>query len=165
MELREYIAAGEAKAGSLTALGKMLDMSQPTISGVKSHKRGLTDKQLVQLANYINVSIEEMIRANNLAMGKNVDFWQHWGRAAALASFAFVTNFVTAPPAEANQINELDSTLPICNVHYVKYFIRQLSAKTKGQLNKELQGRGFRLNRPQGSFYTRRPQQTMIRPL
>lgn len=120
MQLRDYIEAGAKKAGTLTALGKMLDLTQPQISTIKAEKKPLPDKQLVQLAEYLGVPEAELIRANNLAMGKNVDFWQRWGRAAALASFAFVTNFVTTQPAEANQINELDSTLPICNVHYVK---------------------------------------------
>lgn len=106
MELRDYIAAGEAKAGSLTALGKLLDMSQPTISGVKSHKRALTDKQLVQLANYINVSVDELIRANNLALGKNVEFWEQWGKVAAMAYFALVTNFVTPSPAQAAPLTQ-----------------------------------------------------------
>lgn len=108
MELRDYIAAGEAKAGSLTALGKLLDMSQPTISGVKGHKRALTDKQLVQLANYINVSIDELIRANNLALGKNVEFWEQWGKVAAMACFALVTNFVTPSPAQAATLTQTE---------------------------------------------------------
>ena len=41
MELCDYIEIGSEKAGSLTALGKMLDLSQPNMSSVKANKRAL----------------------------------------------------------------------------------------------------------------------------
>lgn len=107
MELRDYIDIGAKKAGSLTELGKLLDMSQPTISGAKAHKRPMTDVQLKKLATYINVSFDELVAANNIAMGKNVEFWrpfvQHAKAASIALAFSLVTNFVTPSPAEASQ--------------------------------------------------------------
>lgn len=117
MQLRDYIEAGAKKAGTLTALGKMLDLTQPQISTIKAEKKPLPDKQLVQLAEYLGIPEKELIRANNIAMGKNVDFWQQWGRAAALASFALVTFFVTTYP---EQSHAMTGKAKICNVHYVK---------------------------------------------
>lgn len=105
MELRDYIEMGAKKAGSLTALAKMLDLTQPQISTIKAHGRPLPDMQLVQLAAYIGVSEKELIAANNIAMGKHTDFWrpfvQHAQAASIALALALVTIFVTPEKAEA----------------------------------------------------------------
>lgn len=105
MELRDYIDMGAQKAGTLTKLGNLLGLTQPQISTIKGHKKPLPDTALVKLAEYINVPERELIAANNIAMGKHVDFWrpfvQH-ARAASIAlTFSLVTTFVTPSPAEA----------------------------------------------------------------
>lgn len=108
MELRDYIEEGAKKAGSLTALGNMLGMSQPTISGAKAHKRPLTAMALVQLAHYINADLEALIAANELVTEKDEKKRAYWrpfvehARAASIAlALSFVTIFVTPTPAEA----------------------------------------------------------------
>ncbi len=107
MTLRDYIEAGAKKAGSLTALGKMLDLTQPQISTIKAEKKPLPDKQLAQLAEYIDVPAIELIRANNIAMGKHVDFWTTWGKVASICALSVVTFFATPSPAEAAPINDV----------------------------------------------------------
>ena len=52
MELRDYIEIGSEKAGSLTALGKMLDLSQPNMSSVKANKRALPIDAAMKLEIY-----------------------------------------------------------------------------------------------------------------
>ena len=80
MELRDYIEEGAKKAGSLTALGLMLNMSQPQISGVKAHRRTLPAKAVVQLAEYIGADLKLIMAANELATEKDEEkreFWSH----------------------------------------------------------------------------------------
>lgn len=108
MELRDYIEQGAKKAGSLTALGLMLGMSQPTISGAKAGKRSLTNAAAVQLANYIEADLVAVIAANELVTEKDEKkraFWSPFvnhAKAASIAlAFSLVTNFVTPSPAEA----------------------------------------------------------------
>lgn len=108
MELRDYIELGAKKAGSLTELGKMLDMSQPTISGAKAQKRPLTAKAVVQLAEFIDADLKAVIAANELVTEKDEKkraFWHpfvnHATAASVALAFSLVTNFVTPSPAEA----------------------------------------------------------------
>jgi len=107
MELRDYIDMAARKAGSLTELSKMLDMTQPTVSNIRAHRKSLPDKQLMQLAEYLGIPERELIAANNIAMGKHVEFWRPFVEHARAAGFALgillVTNFVTPSPAEAAQ--------------------------------------------------------------
>lgn len=143
MELRDYIDMGAKKAGSLTALAKMLEMSQPTISGVRAHKRPLPDMQLIQLAEYLGVNERELIAANNIAMGKHVEFWRpfvmrtaHTVRhAAVMAGLAIVTNFVTPAPAEASngEACEQTSTRTFCIMSSRRKKLKQ------GQLHRSMQ--------------------------
>lgn len=80
MELREFIEAGATKAGSLTALGKVLDMCQPSMSSVKAHKRGLPIDLCIKLADYIGADRIAVISANELATEKKpekIEFWSH----------------------------------------------------------------------------------------
>ena len=102
MDLRDYVELGAKKAGSLTLLGAHLGLSQPQMSDIRAHKRPLNDRALVMLAEYIAVPERELIRANNIAMGKNLDFWNQYGKAASVAlAIGLVTNFVTPTPAQA----------------------------------------------------------------
>lgn len=103
MELRDYIELGSTKAGSLTALSKLLDLTQPQLSTMKAHGRPMPDKQIVLLSELIDVPVTELIRANNIAMGKHVDFWTTWGKAASIAALGIVTTFVTPSPVQAHQ--------------------------------------------------------------
>ncbi len=129
MKLRDYIEAGAQKAGTLTALGKMLDLTQPQISTIKAEKKPLPDKQLVQLAAYLGVPEADLIRANNLAMGKNVEFWEQWGKVAAMACFALVTSFVTPSPAQAAPLTQSED-----NVICIMFNIVLLSVPSKQPL-------------------------------
>lgn len=114
MELRDYINMGSQKAGSLTALGKMLDLTQPQISTIKAQKKPLPDKSLVTLAEYLGVAEKELIAANNIAMGKNVDFWRPFvehAKAASIAlAFSTASFFVSPTPANAEQIKDSPQT-------------------------------------------------------
>ncbi|UCV24908.1 hypothetical protein [Ferribacterium limneticum] len=108
MELRDYIDTGAKKAGSLTALGLMLGMSQPQISGVKAHRRSLPMKAAVELAEFIGADLKAVIAANELVTEKDEKkraFWHPFvnhAKAASIAlAFSLVTNFVTPSPAEA----------------------------------------------------------------
>lgn len=108
MQLRDYIEQGAKKAGSLTELGKMLDMSQPTISGAKAHKRPLTAMAIVKLAKFLDTDLESLIAANELVTEKDEKkraFWtpfvEHARAAGIVLALSIVTNFVTPSPAEA----------------------------------------------------------------
>lgn len=108
MELRDYIEQGAKKAGSLTELGKMLDMSQPFISKAKAHTRPLPAKAVVQLAEFIEADLRAVIAANELVTEKDEKkraFWHPFvnhAKAASIAlAFSLITNFVTPSPAEA----------------------------------------------------------------
>lgn len=122
MELRDYIEQGAKKAGSLTALGNLLDMSQPFISKAKAHTRPLPAKAVVQLAEYINADLKAVMAANELVTEKDERkraFWapfvQHARTASAVLALASVTNFVTPSPAEAAPIaNEYQTRFVLC---------------------------------------------------
>lgn len=110
MELRDYIEIGSKKAGSLTALGKMLDLSQPTISGVKAYKRALPIDAATKLADYIGADLRSVIAANELVTEKKEEKKNYWmqfvksANAAIMIVALTVTTFVTAPEkAFANQ--------------------------------------------------------------
>ena len=110
MELRDYIDQGAKKAGSLTNLGKILDMSQPRMSNAKAHRKPLPIDAVIKLADYLEIDLRALIAANELITEKKEEkraFWTPFtelGRAAVfvLALMAgLVTNFVTPSPANA----------------------------------------------------------------
>lgn len=112
MLMKEFIEAGATKAGSLTALGKMLDISQPDMSNAKAMKKPLPAKAIVQLAEFIEADLRAVIAANELVTEKDEKkraFWSPFVQHAKAASFALVfslvTNFVTPSPAEAAPIH------------------------------------------------------------
>ncbi len=123
MMLKDYIDEGSKKAGSLTALGRMLEISQPNMSHAKNGKTGLPVKACVQLAEYIGADLKAVIAANELATEKDERkraFWSPFVEHARAASFVLtlglVTNFVTPTPAEATVYKETSGT----TLYYVK---------------------------------------------
>jgi len=113
MELRDFLEAGATKAGSLTALGKLLDMSQPTISNVKAYKRPLPIDAVLKLADYINADLRTLIAANELVTERKEEKRAYWrpfvdhARAASIASaltIATVANLLSPTPAEASPL-------------------------------------------------------------
>lgn len=125
MLLRDYIELGATKAGSLTALGKMLDISQPNMSHAKAMKQALPAKAVVQLAEYIDADLKAVIAANELVTEKDEAKRQFWtpfvnhAKAASIAlALGLVTNFVTPSPAEARQVFKTSGDV----LYYVKLF-------------------------------------------
>jgi hypothetical protein len=110
MELRNYIELGAEKAGNLTALGKMLDMSQPTISSAKAHKRPMPIDAVVKLADYIGADLKTLIAANELVTEKKEEKRAYWRsfvehvRAASVAGLAVCATLGSAG-AEAFQMD------------------------------------------------------------
>ena len=96
MKMREYLELGAEKAGSLTALGKILDLSQPNISAVKAHRRSLSIDAAVKLADYIEADLKAVIAANELITERKEEKRQFWmpfvseKRAAAIFNMADV---------------------------------------------------------------------------
>ena len=78
MELRDFVEKGAEKAGSLTALGKLLDLSQPNMSAVKAHKRGFPIDIAVKLADYIEADLKAVIAANELVTERKEEKRQFW---------------------------------------------------------------------------------------
>lgn len=64
MELKDLLEIGAKKAGSLTALGKILDMSQPRMSHCKAHKERLPLDAALILADYIGEDLKTVLAAN-----------------------------------------------------------------------------------------------------
>jgi hypothetical protein len=110
MELREYLEIGARKAGSLTALGKILDVSQPNMSHAKSQKAKLPIDAATRLADYIETDLKAVIAANELVTEKKEQKRAYWrpfleqARAASIAltlAAALVSTYLTPCPANA----------------------------------------------------------------
>lgn len=132
MELRDLLELGAKKAGSLTALGKILDVSQPNMSHAKAHKARLPADAVVRLSDYLGIDLRIVMAANELATEKKEEkrrFWspfvEHARAAAVLVAIASATNFVTPTPAEASvfKVSDPDS------LYYVKSRIQRVSKK------------------------------------
>jgi hypothetical protein len=78
MELRDYLEIGAKKAGSLTALGKILNISQPNMSNAKAQKKGLPLDAAVKLADYIDEELKAVIAANELVTEKKEEKRAYW---------------------------------------------------------------------------------------
>lgn len=120
MELRDYIDAGAKKAGSLTALGKYLNLSQPTMSESRAQRRSLPLDKCVMLADYIGADLREVIAANELATEKKEEkraFWRpfvtHARMALIVLALGHVTNFVTPNDVQAAPLRQVGAG-PIC---------------------------------------------------
>lgn len=80
MTLSDYLEIGSRKAGSLTALGRFLSMSQPDMSNAKAMRRALPIDSAIKLADYIEADRIAVISANELATEKKEEkrqFWSH----------------------------------------------------------------------------------------
>mgnify|MGYP000859937224 CR=1 FL=1 len=112
MELRDYIEIGSEKAGSLTALGKKLDLSQPNMSHAKAMKKALPIDAAMKLADYIGADLRSVIAANELVTEKKEEKKNYWMQFVKSANAAImivtlgVTNFVTPSPAEAAPLTQ-----------------------------------------------------------
>jgi hypothetical protein len=111
MELREFIEIGAAKAGSVAALGRLLDLTREATTQAKSHKRKLPADAVMKLADYINVDLRTLTAANELVTEKDeakrsfyLPFVEHARAAGYVIAVitVFVTLIVTPPPAEAS---------------------------------------------------------------
>jgi hypothetical protein len=78
--MKDYIETGARKAGSLTALGITLGLSQPRMSHVKAGKEKLPAQALVQLAEYIGTDLKTVMAANELATEKDEEKRTFWSR-------------------------------------------------------------------------------------
>lgn len=111
MELRDYIEEGAKKAGSLTALGKLLGQDQRNMTSTKAHRRPLPLDAAVRLADYLETDLRAVIAANELVTEKKEDkraFWspfvQHAKAASIALTLSVVTNLVTPTPSQAAPI-------------------------------------------------------------
>jgi predicted transcriptional regulator len=120
MELKDYLEMGARKAGSLTALGNILGMSQPRMSRSKAQKEPIPIDAVVKLSDYIGEDLKAIIAANELVTEKKDEkreFWRPFVEHARAASIAFiltialVANFMSPTPAEAAPL--LDSGMGI----------------------------------------------------
>jgi len=124
MELKDFLEVGSQKAGSLTALGKLLDMSQPRMSRSKGQKEPLPIDAAVKLADYIGADLRAVIAANELVTEKKEEkrrFWAPFVEHARAATFAVVmttvgvTSFVSPTPAEAMPLlNDVQVRFVLC---------------------------------------------------
>ncbi len=136
MLMKDYIELGSKKAGSLTALGLMLGMSQPRMSHVKAGKEKLPAAAMVQLADYIDADLHAVIAANELVTEKDeakIEFWRPFvslaKAATILVSLGVVTNFVTPSPAEASTYNKSQD---------MKFVLCKLMRKIRGMIREWL---------------------------
>lgn len=130
MELKDFLEIGAQKAGSLTALGKLLDMSQPHISRSKSQKRPMPLDAAVKLADYIGADLRAVIAANELVSEKKEEkrrFWSPFVEHARAATFALAltsvcgTSFVSPTPAEAAPLlNDVQIRFVLCQILFSK---------------------------------------------
>lgn len=122
MELRDYIEIGTKKAGNLTALGKILDVSQPNMSHSKAQKKPLPIDAVVKLADYIGTDLHALIAANELVTERKEEKRRFWftfvenvriHQIVLALTIVGVTNFVTPSPAEAAPLLEV-ATRTLC---------------------------------------------------
>lgn len=103
MNFKEMIERGEKLSGGRPQLAKILDIDPNSVSDAKNGRRGMPDKACVKLAEIIGTEVKEVLKAKNLALGKDVDFWKNYGRAATVALIA--CNLILTPtPSEAAPI-------------------------------------------------------------
>lgn len=112
MELRDLLERGAEKAGSLTALGLMLGISQPNMSHAKAHKTPLPIDAICRLAKFIEMDLDKAIAANELITEKKEakrEFWKGLlARAASFMIAALLTlsgvTFIMTGEAKAQEI-------------------------------------------------------------
>lgn len=113
MELRDYIENGSRKAGSLSALSKIIDFDPRNLTAAKAHRRGLPTEAVMRLAEYIDADLKAVIAANELATEKDERkraFWfpyaQHAKAASIALAFGAAANLATPTPSEATETTQ-----------------------------------------------------------
>lgn len=122
MNLRELIDRGANKAGTLTALGKILDVSQPNMSHARAMRKPLTMRHVVALADYIGEDLRLVIAANELVTETNNEKRQYWLNtlAGAATKAACITLLVTGTGTDALADQTLTASADRANLYYVK---------------------------------------------
>lgn len=80
MKIADYITQGATKAGSLSALGRLIGVSQPDMSKAKNGGARIPLESAIKLADYIEADRIAVISANELATEKKEEkraFWSH----------------------------------------------------------------------------------------
>lgn len=90
MNLSDYIEAGAKKAGNLTALGKLLGLSQPEISNARAMRRALPIDGAIKLADYIEADRIAVISANELATEKKEEKRAFWSELLAAPQTSYI---------------------------------------------------------------------------
>ena len=94
MKLNDYIEAGAKKAGSLTALGKLLGMSQPDMSNARAMRRALPIDGAIKLADYIGADRIAVISANELATEKKEEKRAFWSQLLAAPETSYIRHMM-----------------------------------------------------------------------
>lgn len=71
MELRDYIADGVRKAGTVIKLAETIGVPPNNITDAKAHRRGLPNYALYKLAEYLGENVGHVIAASELVMEKD----------------------------------------------------------------------------------------------
>ncbi len=80
MTLADYIESAATKAGSLSALARLLGVNQPDLSKAKNRSGRIPLETAIKLADYIEADRIAVISANELATEKKEEkraFWSH----------------------------------------------------------------------------------------
>ena len=118
MQLSELIQAGIVEKKTVKELADYLGIHPNHVSNAKDHQRGLPNYACMKLSKLLNVPLETVIGASELATERKEDkraFWLHFVTNAPISTQAGrfaqnmknVTNFVTETPAKASPL--LDS--------------------------------------------------------
>ncbi len=97
MELRDYIDEAAKKAGSVSALARMLGLNQPDVSNAKAMKKRLPNQAVVEIADYIGADLKAVIAANELVTEKDEvkrAFWSPFVQHAKAASYVIATSMI-----------------------------------------------------------------------
>lgn len=136
MELNELIELGVRQKGSLIELANHLGVIRESLSAAKAHKRGLPADACMKLSKLIGVPFETVIGASELATERKEEkraFWlpfvTNTKKMTKAASYAlilgFVTNLLTATPAEAAPVKEYGPRhFVLCKVRKIFYALR-----------------------------------------
>lgn len=109
MDFLALITSGIEKAGSLTALAKALDLTQPKLSEIKAGRAPLPDRSVALLANYLNIRVGDVFVSSRFFYAKTAEekelyrpFVEHARAAMIAVTSGLVISFVTPTSAEAS---------------------------------------------------------------
>lgn len=91
MTLSDYIQTGSDKAGSLSALARLLGMNQPDLSKAKNRNGRIPLDTSIKLADFIGEDRIAVISANELATEKKPEKREFWGHVMASQNSTFTT--------------------------------------------------------------------------